>query len=128
MERRFTSFLLPILIATMVYLLFFAGNDATDNKPMGVIDPSSNDPAVQAAVQAQQQHQFDPAVKTVTHTFGEPGGKGYRVSWSRYGAGIQANTLNDHYVDSAARDTADKTASDYYPIVPYYSDREVRDW
>lgn len=128
MERKFTSFLLPILIATMAYLLFFAGNDKDDQKPMGFVDPSANEPGVQAAIQAQQQHAFDPTVKTVTHTFGELDGRGYRVSWSRYGAGIRAITLNDHYVDSAARDKPDKTASDYYPIVPYYSNREVRDW
>ena len=128
MERRFTSFLLPILIATMVYLLFFTDNGAGGSKPAGVVDPAASDPAVIAAVQAQTQNKFDPDIATVTHTFGEADGKGYRVSWSRYGAGVRAITLNDHYVDPQAQTRADKAPSDYYPIVPYYTDRAVRDW
>ena len=128
MERRFTSFLLPVLIATMIYLLFFAGNGSDPQRPAGVSDPAASDPAVVAAVQAQTQNKFDPDIATVTHTFGERDGRGYRVSWSRYGAGVRAITLNDHYVDPQAEAKAEKSLSDYYPIVPYYSARAVRDW
>ena len=128
MERRFTSFLLPVLIATMVYLLFFAGDGNDLQRPAGVTDPAASDPAVVAAVQAQTQNEFDPGVATVTHTFGEPDGKGYRVSWSRYGAGVRAVTLLDDYVDPQAEGKEQKAPSDYYPIVPYYSGRAVRDW
>jgi YidC/Oxa1 family membrane protein insertase len=128
MERRFTSLLLPVLIATMLYLLFFADTGADNKKPLGVVDPLLNEPAVQAVIKAQEQHEFDAKVPSVTHTFGEKDGKGYQITWSRYGAGVQAIALNDDYVDSAARAKTEKSASDYYPLVPYYSDRPVRDW
>lgn len=128
MERKFTSFLLPILIVTMAYLLFFTGDGKDDNKPSGVVDPFAGDQAVQAAVQGQKAHKFDASVEPVTHLFGELDGYGYQVEWSLYGAGIRAIALNDEYVDSAAKLKAEKDATDYYPIVPYYGTRLQRDW
>ena len=132
MERKFTGFLIPILIATLVYLLFFT-NGADDEKKASVpiADPSLQQPDVQAAIKAQETHEFDSNVEPIRHTFGtlplngEP--EGFQVYFSRYGAGIIAVLMNDHFATPAAaklarENPADLEDRDYYAIVPAYPD------
>ena len=124
MERRFTGLVFPILIAVLVWMLFF--NKKDPQQPKVVLDPAASDPVVQKAIEAQPQHEFQP-VDYVKHKFGELDDKGYQVVWSRYGAGVRSITLNDHYVSPDAAKKPELELADYYPIVPDYGPGP-RDW
>ena len=121
MERRLTGLLIPVLIAVLVWLFFF-GPGRTDTAPTNPSPESSllNDPDVQQAIAAQQAHQFVPDGTVVEHLFGQLGGVGYQVTWSRYGAGIRSVLINDEYDSPQSRKKTEHVSADYYPIVPDY--------
>src|SRR5690606_4052994 len=105
MERRFTGLLVPILIVTLLYFLFLGPGAKKEPGPDAFADKALSDPAVQAQIDAQPAHPAQ-TVAPVVRQFGDRGGPGFRVTFSRYGAGIRAITLNDEYVSTEARDAA----------------------
>ncbi len=133
MERKFTGFLIPILIVTMLYLLFVQPDDREKDEaqaPTTVADPDLQDPAVQDQIRKQPPHELDDSIKIVKFTFGavptaDSPGHGFQVTFSRYGAGIRYVLLNDHF-DTPKASRRAKTApetledQDFYAIVPAY--------
>ena len=78
MERKFTGFLVPILIGTLVYLLFFSDGPSDKSQPQTQMDDLSlQDPAVREAIRAQPQHDFDPDVEQIVHRFGRRNEDGF---------------------------------------------------
>ena len=126
MESRFTAFLIPVLIATLVYLLFFVeGDDKKSAGPAPSQDVMASDPEVQTQEGAQKQNPYEE-LDPVRHTFGALGDEGFTVTWSKYGAAVRSIVLNDHYVSPTAAKKPQKKIYDYYPIVPYFADHSAR--
>ena len=118
MERRFTGLLIPILIATLVYLLFFSKGPEADKAKAAKADPALSDPAVVSAIAQQPQQKYQD-VEPVIRTFGDPEGRGFRVVFSRYGAGVRGITLNDHYTEVRTKRKGEGPET-HYPVVPAY--------
>ncbi|MCA8954497.1 MAG: membrane protein insertase YidC [Planctomycetes bacterium] len=130
MEKRFTGILLPILIGLAVWLLVFegGGKKGNANAPTGAQQRvADRDPGVQAQIAKQPQHQFQD-VPEVVHTFGELGQDGFRVAWSRYGAGVRNITMNDHFVATREKGVPVTDWKECYPLVPYYPGATTREF
>lgn len=132
MERRFTGILLPILIGTLVYLLFFSDSGSQqqqqNQQTLRQADTSAQDPEVRKQIEAQPSHEFQAEGTVVRHVFGEQDGRGFTVQFSRYGAALQYVALNDHYMSAEQKRAQTHLDDDHYPLVPYYTGRRVRDW
>ena len=72
MERRFTGFLIPILIVTMLWLVFFPtdGKDDKAKAPAAVQDALLQDPEVQEQIKKQPPHELDENMDPVNVIFG----------------------------------------------------------
>ncbi len=114
--------MLPLSIGLLVMFYFFKGEDPVQDQLLDARPATESAAGGQDDPRPEGQDQGGE-VKDVWHTFGTPGVDGYQVLMSRYGAGVRAIVMNDHYVDLQAFRKADRTREDYYTLVGEYENR-----
>ncbi|MHC5066432.1 MAG: hypothetical protein ACYTG5_20955, partial [Planctomycetota bacterium] len=129
MERRFTAFLIPALVAVLAIMIFGpepeeqgqpASPGLSEPAPDSTRDASNRglagapaQPAVETGSNRQERaEQQGPTA--FTRDFGVPGESGFRIRFDRRGAAIRQVTLLDHFDDPG---NGDEERTDFYSLV-----------
>jgi YidC/Oxa1 family membrane protein insertase len=116
MERRLTTFLLPLLVVVFAFMMMNRTN--TDSPAPGQGSSATTQPAQTSrssrASSAPERPIDEYRVWKAFGTKDQPGS--FWISFDKRGAAIRQVCLLDHYVDVAAKKRETKTPDDYYML------------